>query len=61
MLLRNVSKRVSCDASMTSIALFIVTAIEIFDSVLGFQFLKGGRDRVFYVCLAVCNTATLQK
>jgi len=39
-LLGNVSKRVSCDVPMISIALFIGTAIEIFESVLGFQFLK---------------------
>lgn len=40
MLPRNVSKRVSCDASAISISLFIGTATEIFESVLEFQFLR---------------------
>ena len=42
MLQRNVSKQVSCDVSVISTALFIGTAIEMFDSVLELQFLEAG-------------------
>lgn len=46
--------------SVISIALFIGTAIEIFESVLELQFLEAG-DRVFLDCLIVRKIPNLGK